>query len=209
VFGKIWPWIVRSDFAPQLEAAWKIPHRYEDRTPFWSHTLDWLGPGPVLFLEFGVYRGESLKWFAEHLTHPDSRLIGFDTFTGLPEEWAGNAAKGHFDMEGNVPKIDDKRVAFKKGLFSDTLPNAMEEVIQLAQGRTMFVHIDADLFSSTLFVLSTLWPHVKSYYVLFDEFFGEESLALTAFLKAYPCRFKMLSADEAMKPYRVFGTMQQ
>src|SRR5262245_57682986 len=37
----------------------------------------------VLYLEFGVYRGESIRYWASHLKNPRSHLHGFDTFMGL------------------------------------------------------------------------------------------------------------------------------
>jgi hypothetical protein len=135
--------------------------------------------------------------------------MGFDTFTGLPEEWEGHAPAGHFSTQGNVPAIDDWRVTFCKGLFAQTLPRVIDDIKKLAAGRTVVVHVDADLFSSTLFVLTFLWPHLDRYYVLFDEFFGEESLALSMFLKAYPCRFDILSTDDRQKPNRTLGLVRR
>jgi hypothetical protein len=160
---------------------------------------------PVLYLEFGVWRGDSIQWFAENLKHLESRFIGFDTFTGLPEEWEGHAPAGHFSTLGNLPQIDDSRVRFCKGLLAETLPQVIEDIKKLAEGRTVIVHIDADLFSSTLFVLTFLWPHINRYYVLFDEFFGEESLAVSMFLKTYPCRLEILYTDDRQNPNRAFG----
>jgi hypothetical protein len=42
---------------------------------------------PIDFWEFGVFRGESLFAWLNRIPHPDSRFVGFDTFTGLPERW--------------------------------------------------------------------------------------------------------------------------
>jgi hypothetical protein len=33
-------------------------------------------------------------------------------------------------------------------------------------------HFDADLYSSTLFLLSSLWLHLPEYFFIFDEFIG-------------------------------------
>src|SRR5277367_3439257 len=46
-----------------------------------------LNQRPVNYLEFGVYRGESMRSWLASLSRPDSRFAGFDTFTGLPERW--------------------------------------------------------------------------------------------------------------------------
>lgn len=122
---------------------------------------------PVQYLEFGVAGGDSIRWWASALRAPEARLLGFDTFTGLPEAWR-EAPPGTFDQGGKPPEINDSRVAFEVGLFDATLPRALE---RLVAGPRLVVHLDADLYSSTAFVLRALTPRLKAGDVLiFDEF---------------------------------------
>jgi hypothetical protein len=76
---------------------------------------------PIDFWEFGVFRGESLFDWLKRITHPESRFVGFDTFTGLPERWRGTEAEGAFNLNGRVPETNDSRCSFEVGLFQETL----------------------------------------------------------------------------------------
>jgi len=84
-----------------------------------------VGNQPMLYLEFGVFEGESIKYFAAIHNNPLSKLVGFDTFEGLPEDWnefSRSLASKTFSTGGKTPAMDDNRVSFVKGLFQDTLP---------------------------------------------------------------------------------------
>src|SRR5690349_8038374 len=39
----------------------------------------------VLYMEFGVYRGDTTRCWSKLLRNPRSKLHGFDSFEGLPE----------------------------------------------------------------------------------------------------------------------------
>jgi hypothetical protein len=77
--------------------------------------------GPLDYLEFGVAEGHSFRWWVARNPDPRSRFVGFDTFTGLPEDW-GRFRRGHFDTAGVPPDVGDPRCRFLKGLFDETLP---------------------------------------------------------------------------------------
>ncbi len=122
---------------------------------------------PVDYLEFGVFRGASLRWWSGHLPCPDARFYGFDCFDGLPENWE-RREKGTFDTGRKVPNIDDARVQFVVGLFQDTLVPFLR---QTPLRRRKIIHMDADLYTSTLYVLAQLAPHIcPGDIIIFDEF---------------------------------------
>lgn len=119
------------------------------------------------YLEFGVSKGASFKWWVESIKDKNSSFHGFDTFTGLPEDW-GPFKKGAMSGNNKIPEIDDNRVAFYQGLFQKTLQDFIEK--HPFQKRTV-VHLDADLYSSTLYVLTAISSKLKSGDILFfDEF---------------------------------------
>lgn len=121
----------------------------------------------VDYLEFGVASGRSFKWWVGSNKHPDSKFTGFDTFTGLPEKWDIYDA-GEMSQGGNFPEINDNRATFEKGLFQDTLPIFLKKYV--FRNRKI-IHLDADLYSSTLFALTMLAPYMKIGDILiFDEF---------------------------------------
>lgn len=49
----------------------------------------------IQYFEFGVFQGESIKYFANKLKNKDNIFVGYDTFFGLPTEWQ-SAPKGLF-----------------------------------------------------------------------------------------------------------------
>lgn len=122
---------------------------------------------PIDYLEFGVSKGASFRWWIEHVKHKDSSFYGFDTFTGLPEDW-GPFKKGAMSNGNEPPKIDDTRHSFYQGIFQDTLYDFLHT---FKNDKKKIIHLDADLYSATLFVLTTMSPYLrKGDILLFDEF---------------------------------------
>jgi hypothetical protein len=175
--------------------------RIEKREAVWDFAADTLGRDrPVLYLEFGVHEGYSIRHFAKALASSQSRFYGFDSFEGLPEDW-GSKAAGHFSTDGKTPVSDDPRIAFVKGWFHATLPGFAPPT--MPPNATVLAHLDADLYSSTLFVLAQLWARYDSFYAVFDEFSGHETRALYNFRQAFACDIVFLAYDHPM-PNRVF-----
>tara|TARA_B100000886_G_C20412590_1_gene487752 strand:+ start:55 stop:828 length:774 start_codon:yes stop_codon:yes gene_type:complete len=160
----------------------------------------------IVFIEFGVYEGKSIKVFSDLIKNPKSKIFGFDTFSGMPEKW-NQVHVGAWSTSGKFPNIQDNRIEFVKGLFQDTLNDYLEKFQDLKkQNYTFVIHLDADLYSSTLFVLSKL-SFLDEFFVFFDEFSGDENRALKSFLEAYyfyNVKFYSHTKGFANEPHKVF-----
>jgi len=143
-----------------------------------------------LWMEFGVYRGRSMRTIARIAAERGIDVYGFDSFEGLPDYWDSSNPKGCYNLNGIVPNgmIDDSvaganpgmydaspsraisawpaNVTLIKGLFEDTLGSFLLEHPQNAS----YVHIDSDVYSACKTVLTTLKPRIVSGTILdFDE----------------------------------------
>jgi hypothetical protein len=171
-----------------------------------------IGNEPILYLEFGVYNGNSMRAIATRFRHPEARFVGFDSFEGLPETWHYTShvfKKGTFTTAGRLPAISDPRISFVKGWFQNTLPEFLA-TLHLPPQQPVLVHYDADLYSSTLFILTSLWHRIADYFFLFDEFMSEEVIALYDFSLAYPIEFEFLSQTNPDRlPTQIFGRVKR
>ncbi len=153
----------KSDFN-DFPSKWDYTKRFD----LYSYLIKKEGlENPINYLEFGVASGESFQWWMTQNNHPHSSFYGFDTFTGLPEDF-GPFKKGFFATENNIPIIKDDRGKFFQGLFQQTLPNFLKT---FDNTRKTVILLDADLYSSTLFTLYSLSPFLKKGdVIIFDEF---------------------------------------
>ena len=181
----------------QLEVGrWFREHRFEptplytDRNALYAALAGKIATARVLYLEFGVYRGETMRAWSSLLTNPASQLHGFDAFAGLPEEWNVYNPQGKFDTDGRAPCFDDPRITLHLGWFQETLPD-----FHLPPHERLIVHCDADLYSSTAYVLAELKDAIRpGDIILFDEFYDRqhELRAFSEFLDASKMRFRFL-----------------
>jgi Macrocin-O-methyltransferase (TylF) len=125
--------------------------RMSSRESLFDLAAERLGASKILYLEFGVANGTATRYWSAILHDREARLHGFDTFEGLPAQWTRKKPRGYFDQGGELPVIDDGRVEFFKGLFSDTLPE-----YEVPEHERLFACLDADLYSSTAYVLTWL-----------------------------------------------------
>ena len=166
-----------------------------DWDAFRDAVRDKVGNQAIVYLEFGVAAGNSMRAMAARFTHHESRFFGFDSFDGLPEGWTPlstvNMPVGAFSIKGRAPDLDDCRATLVKGWFQNTVP-AFLSGGHVGGPRPHLVHFDADLYSSTLFLLSSLWHHIPEYYFIMDEFMYDEIVALRDFTLAYPVELNFL-----------------
>jgi len=113
--------------------------------------------------EFGVFSGATINMLAD--ARPDVEFDGFDSFRGLPSEWAGYL-QYDFNRGDVMPEVRPN-VRLHAGWFDDTLPGYAEAVDGVA-----FLHVDCDLYSSTATVFRLLGPKLlPGCVIVFDEYF--------------------------------------
>lgn len=149
-----------------------------------TSTLDYTQPPYGAFLEFGSFSGLSALIFQRYfLTHPgfeNSILYGFDSFFGLPEDWADVLPVGMFNRDGIPPYDETEHIRWNIGLFNVTVPPFLAS-LAASSTHVSFMHIDCDLYSSTSVILSSLIDHS-------DQLIPENSCIILLFneLVGYP-----------------------
>lgn len=153
--------------AARESAAFVLEHM--PKAPVFWHPHDTLRfalgeiKGPGLALEFGVAGGTTLAIIADAVAR-DRAVVGFDCFTGLPETWRTGFPAGEFAHD---PPNDIAGARVVTGLFEDTLPTFLAETDE----PIAFMHVDADLYSSTKTVLDLAGERLAPDAVLvLDEF---------------------------------------
>lgn len=144
-----------------------------------------------LLLEFGVFTGNSINFISEY--HPTRLVYGFDSFTGLPENWTIDP-KGKYSLCGELPAVRSN-VRLIKGWFDETLPSFVREHEETCS----FIHIDCDLYSSAKTVLDQLREKiVPGTVIVFDEYFNypgwqqHEYRAFMEFTEMYQIKFEYI-----------------
>ena len=169
-----------------------LPNLYFSRWSFFDAILE----RSILsrpFYEFGVSRGYSFRYFMKSF----NRGFGFDTFTGLPEDWdVGSRVEkvGRYSADGKVPDIDGGE--FIVGKFENTLPNFFSEPRALAS----IINFDADLYSSTICALNYSKEVIDQNTILiFDQFIINENWeqdqfrALNEFCSTNLCTYEVIA----------------
>jgi hypothetical protein len=150
------------------------------------------------FAEFGVFEGTSASLIAA--AAPGRTLHLFDTFAGLPEprqDERGVLRRGQF--EASLPRVRERladldTVRFHPGPFPATTAG-------LGALRFSFVHLDVDLYESTLAGLAFFYPRMVPGGIILSHDYsmlpGVER-AFTDFLADRPERAIELPSTQAM-----------
>ena len=171
-----------------------------DRYDIYEYVLKNHVTYPLDYLEFGVYRGESIRIVLSILP-TDCNVYVFDSFEGLPESWYYGISAGEFKV-GEVPGLTAPNLLFVKGWFEDTLAaflaaNALKQ--------RLVVHMDADLYAPSIYVLRTL-QHllVPGTVMIFDEywFIKDEWRALQEFSRETGKSFEYLATTNVRAAIR-------
>ena len=116
----------------------------------------------TLWLEFGVASGNTINYISKFT---NDKVYGFDSFEGLPEKWRDGFDKGLFSRNGNLPQVNSN-VELIKGWFNETLLN----FINTHNKKVSFIHMDADLYSSTKYIFDVLKDYINTdCIIVFDE----------------------------------------
>jgi len=172
-----------------------FPQIVKSREDVFHVVADQVRERRVLYLEFGVRHGRSLRFWSNELKHPESKLHGFDSFEGLPEDWVPRS-KGYCTTGGRVPQLDDSRVQFFKGWFHETLPR-----YTVPDHDVLIITLDADLYSSTICVLRHLQPWiVPGTFVYLDDMNtpDHEGKAFHEFMTETGRKFRPICADRSL-----------
>jgi hypothetical protein len=144
-------------------------HEWVATTQLDSNLLD---IGQVL--EFGVATGRTLNHFARCL--PTKTVYGFDSFDGLPEDWTSRMPKGFFKRT-SLPCVRHN-CTLVVGWFDATLPS----FVKTHQEPLALLHIDSDLYSSAVTILTELEQQiVPGTVIVFDEYINYPGWQLDEF----------------------------
>jgi len=190
-YMKLGRWMARRGFT--------VPaRRVRDRVAVFDAVARRVRDRDVLYVEFGVFQGASLRYWSRALRNPSAKLHGFDSFEGLPDHFDvdGPHVKGMFDVGGRLPEIADPRVVFHKGWFEQTVPGWVPPTHDV-----LVMCMDADLYSSTKLVLDHFRPWIgRGTFIYFDDLSRpeHEPRAFAELMDETGRRFEVVAADRSL-----------
>ncbi|MFA7159561.1 MAG: class I SAM-dependent methyltransferase [Kiritimatiellia bacterium] len=151
-----------------------------------------------LWVEFGVWRGESINYIAKLAPH--KTIYGLDSFEGLPVDWSQGQTKDavisadYFKMY-RLPRVR-KNVRLIKGWFDKTLPVLMQD----SRKHLSFIHIDSDVYKSAKTIFDIGGKHIApGTVIVFDEYYNYpcwqegEYKAFQEFVRKYDVKYDFIA----------------
>ena len=202
-------------------------YRFSDEKLKYTHLLECVnylriaghdGKVPPVYFEFGCHSGRTFSSVinaANYLGLPNVEYYAFDSFQGLPEtnkDMDGYFEAGTFATSlSRFKKIIKKNTGIKindnqcvPGFYEESLTEELQKKLP----KVGLVHIDVDLYSSTVVVLNFLKPLLSiGTLIVFDDWYcyppGEEKGERLAFdeFRNSQVGFKF----EEWKAYSTFG----
>ena len=121
--------------------------------------------GDCSYLEFGVYKGSSIKYFSEFV----KKIYGFDSFKGIEKDFIGTFYDESYFKLNKIPKDLPQNVELVIGRIEDTL----DQFLKKNNNKIIFAHIDVDNYGVTKIILKKIKPFLeKNAILLFDELFN-------------------------------------
>jgi len=173
---------------------------------------------PPVFFEFGCHSGRtfSAAILASQFFRTEMDLYAFDSFQGLPE--TKKEEDGFFESGSFFTAADEFKKIIKsktgismpddhiiKGFYENTLNDSLSRFLPKKVG---FVHIDVDLYSSTVTVLEFLKNHLADgTIILFDDWYcfpPGKNMGEKRALKEFCVKYSNIKFTE-WKNYSTFG----
>src|SRR5688500_7101450 len=99
-------WIAATSSAEYLVERMMSARNLVQRDALLEHALDRCSVDGLI-MEFGVYRGASLRKIARRCTVD---VHGFDSFEGLPDDWTHFQKRGRFSLQGEAPRFEEPNI---------------------------------------------------------------------------------------------------
>ena len=141
-----------------------VNSNFKNRYELLSYAIQNVTIKDGLWLEFGVYKGDTISYIAKNIK---STIYGFDSFKGNPDDWRSGHQKGEFALR-DIPSFA-QNIEIVPGWFKDSIPEFLID----HRESIAFIHIDCDLYSSTKTILNELKDRFRiGSIIVFDEFFN-------------------------------------
>jgi len=157
---------------------------YENKSTYYASITEFANKlstkNKCVFLEFGVYKGDSLKVLSENCQNID--FYGFDSFKGFKEQktisffWKRYQDK--FSKNYDIPEFSNN-VKIVEGFVEETFNS--DFINELKKYDIIFIHFDLDIYAPTSNVLKKLDLNQNKYFFMFDELLNYEDFLINEF----------------------------